>query len=187
MKLDLKKLAPWNWFKKEQEAATLPIERVRTDANVPAVVTDPLWQLHRELDRLIEASFRGWTQSLLQWPTVASEGVAILRPSLDIEETDKEYIIRVEVPGVEEKDLQLTLEDDVLWIRGEKRQEQTREEANYHVIERRYGSFERALNLPADADPEAITATFKNGVLRITIAKRSPQQTAEPRRIPVQS
>ncbi|MEN9493439.1 MAG: hypothetical protein RJA63_3888, partial [Pseudomonadota bacterium] len=121
----------------------------------------------------------------LTLPTVASEWRGLLRPALDIQESDKQYRITLEVPGVEEKDIQLTLDDDVLWIRGEKRQEQEHKDGQFHRVERSYGSFQRALNLPEDANQDAIKASFKNGVLTVTIDKRS--QTAAPsgRTIPI--
>jgi HSP20 family protein len=143
--------------------------------------------LHREVDRLFDDAFRGfggrWPRLTL--PTVASEWRGLLRPALDIQESDKQYRITLEVPGVEEKDIQLTLDDDVLWIRGEKRQEQEHKDGQFHRVERSYGSFQRALNLPEDANQDAIKASFKNGVLTVTIDKRS--QTAAPsgRTIPI--
>ena len=111
----------------------------------------------------------------------------MLRPSLDIHETEKQYVITLEVPGVEEKDIQLTLDDDVLWVRGEKRQEEERKDAQYHFVERSYGSFQRALNLPADANQDAINASFKNGVLTITLDKREQPAASGARQIPIQS
>jgi HSP20 family protein len=76
------------------------------------------------------------------------------------------------VPGVEEKDIQITLDNDVLMVRGEKRQEQEKKEGGFHRVERSYGSFQRALNLPDDANQDSIKASFKNGVLTVTIDKR---------------
>ncbi len=191
MDFDLKKWAPWNWFKKEQDAdqgaGNVPVAKTNLSTNPPSPSLDPLLQLHREVDRLLDDAFRGfggrWPRLTL--PTVASEWRGLLRPALDIQESDKQYRITLEVPGVEEKDIQLTLDDDVLWIRGEKRQEQEHKDGQFHRVERSYGSFQRALNLPEDANQDAIKASFKNGVLTVTIDKRS--QTAAPsgRTIPI--
>jgi len=191
MDFDLKKWAPWNWFKKEQDAdqgaGNVPVAKTNLSTNPPSTSLDPLLQLHREVDRLFDDAFRGfggrWPRLTL--PTVASEWRGLLRPALDIQESDKQYRITLEVPGVEEKDIQLTLDDDVLWIRGEKRQEQEHKDGQFHRVERSYGSFQRALNLPEDANQDAIKASFKNGVLTVTIDKRS--QTAAPsgRTIPI--
>ncbi|MDE2128881.1 MAG: Hsp20/alpha crystallin family protein [Betaproteobacteria bacterium] len=191
MNVDLKKWAPWNWFKKEQEAqqdaSSLPVTKATAPASVPSTALDPLLQLHREVDRLFDDAFRGFGLSWprLSWPRVAPEWQGLLRPSLDIQETDKQYRITLEVPGVEEKDIQLTLEDDVLYIRGEKRQEQEHKDAQYHRIERSYGSFQRALNVPADADQDALKASFKNGVLTVTIDKRAQAASPRGRSIPI--
>jgi HSP20 family protein len=191
MDFDLKKWAPWNWFKKEQDAdqgaGNVPVAKTNLSTNPPSPSLDPLLQLHREVDRLFDDAFRGfggrWPRLTL--PTVASEWRGLLRPALDIQESDKQYRITLEVPGVEEKDIQLTLDDDVLWIRGEKRQEQEHKDGQFHRVERSYGSFQRALNLPEDANQDDIKASFKNGVLTVTIDKRS--QTAAPsgRTIPI--
>lgn len=77
----------------------------------------------------------------------------------------------MEVPGVEEKDIELTVEDGTLTIRGEKRSEKEDHDQQYHRVERTYGAFQRMLSLPADANEDQIAATFKNGVLTVTIAK----------------
>lgn len=191
MGFDLNKLAPWNWFKKEQEAhqgaGSASVAKANLPASPPPSSLDPLLQLHRDVDRLFDDAFRGfggrWPS--LNLPTVASEWQDLLRPSLDIHETDRQYRITLEVPGVDEKDIQLTLDDDVLWIRGEKRQEQEQQDGQYHRIERSYGSFQRALNLPGDADQDAIKASFKNGVLTVTIGKHERADVSSIRTIPI--
>lgn len=191
MNFDLKKWAPWNWFKKEQDAqqgaSHIPVAKADLPANPPPASLDPLLQLHREVDRVFDEAFRGFGLSWPRFslPTMASGWQGLLRPALDIQETDTQYRITLEVPGVDEKDIQLTLDDDVLWIRGEKRQEQERQEGQYHRIERSYGSFQRALNLPEDANQDAIKATFKNGVLAITIDRRAPPASSSVRHIPI--
>jgi len=193
MGFDLNKLAPWNWFKKEQEAqqgaGSVPVAKANLPASPSPSSLDPLLQLHREVDRLFDDAFRGfggrWPSLTL--PSVASEGDDLLRPSLDIHETDQQYRITLEVPGVEEKDIQLTLDEDVLWIRGEKRQEQEQQEGQYHRIERSYGSFQRALNLPGDADQDEIKASFKIGVLTVTIGKREHAEVSTSRKIPIEN
>lgn len=191
MTIDFKKWAPWNWFKKEQDSrqaeASVPVTKSNTPASLPSTSFDPWLQLHREVDRVFEDMFRGFG---LAWPRLSLPPLptawqGMLRPALDIQETVKQYRITLEIPGVEEKDIQLTLEDDVLWIRGEKRQEQEHKEAHYHCVERSYGSFQRVLNLPEDADQEAIKATFKNGVLTIIIDKRPQPAPERGRNIPI--
>ncbi len=193
MDLNLKKWVPWNWFKKEQDAqqgaSSLPVAKATAPAVMSSASFEPLLQLHREVDRLFDDAFRGFG---VQWPrltlpAVASEWQGLMRPALDIQETDKQYRITLEVPGVDEKDIHLTLDEDVLWIRGEKRQEQVHKDGQYHRVERGYGSFQRALNLPDDADQDSIKASFKNGVLAVTIDKRERAAAPSGRTIPIQN
>jgi HSP20 family protein len=120
--------------------------------------------LHREIDRLFEDFARGF-------PTFRSGEVPALVPSMDVTETDKEIEITAELPGLEEKDVQVNLADNVLTIRGEKKAEKEEKEKNYHMIERSYGSFSRSIELPAGIDPNAVKATIDKGVLKVTVPK----------------
>jgi HSP20 family protein len=105
MDIDFKKLAPWNWFKKEQEeqqsTASLPVQR--NDLPVAGGPVSPILQLHREIDRLFDDAFRGFGFPTLAMPRWPSDWPGMLKPALDIQETDKQYKIALEVPGVEEK------------------------------------------------------------------------------------
>jgi HSP20 family protein len=186
-KTNLTKIAPWNWFRKEEEQARAGASSVAQNYLSAPLVASPFWQLHREVDRLFEEAFRnfGWFPRLPEQAELARP--SWLRPALDIEETSKEYRVTVEVPGVEERDLDVSVDNNVLVIRGEKRQERDRSEGSYHRSERFYGHFQRMLDLPEDADPEAITARFRNGVLSITIGKRQSAQKPKGRTIPIQS
>ena len=187
MDIDFKKLAPWNWFKKEQEeqqsTASLPVQR--NDLPVAGGPVSPILQLHREIDRLFDDAFRGFGFPTLAMPRWPSDWPGMLKPALDIQETDKQYKIALEVPGIEEKDIQITLDNDVLLVRGEKRQEQESKDGGFHRVERSYGSFQRALNLPADANQNTIKAAFKNGVLTITMEKREASAPKQGRSIPI--
>ena len=189
MSFDLKKLAPWNWFKNEQEelqaAASLPVQR--SDQPVAGGAVSPILQLHREIDRLFDDAFRGFGFPALAMPRWPAEWPGMLKPAVDIQETDKQYRIALEVPGVEENDIQITLDNDVLVVRGEKRQEQEKKDGGFHRIERSYGSFQRALNLPGDANQDTIKADFKNGVLTITMDKREASAPKQGRSIPINS
>lgn len=171
-------LTPWNWFKKEEEQ-TLPVRR----HNVLKEQDNPFVQLHREVDKLFDSFFAGFPLSpfrrdmngwLNGWVT----------PHVDISEGKNDYTITVEVPGVDEKDLELTLADGTLLVRGEKRYEKENSDRHYHRVERSYGSFQRMLSLPPDADEEKIDAKFKNGVLTITVA-RNPEAKSGMRKIAI--
>lgn len=192
MDLNLKKWAPWNWFKKEQDeqqaARSLP-PMGDSPGNRATGQLSPLLQMHREIDRLFDEAFRsfGFGFPTLVTPRHPSEWQGTLRPALDIQETDKLYKISLEAPGVDEKDIHVTLDNDVLVIRGEKTQEEEHKEGQMHRVERLYGSFQRALNLPDDADQESIKASFKNGVLVLTIDKRQISSAQRGRAIPIES
>jgi HSP20 family protein len=96
---------------------------------------------------------------------------------MDISETDKEFVITAEMPGLERKDVEVSLEDNVLTIRGEKKQEISPDDKDknknkdVHVSERSYGIFYRVLELPTKVDPASVHATMSNGVLKITMPK----------------
>jgi len=129
---------------------------------------DPFRTFRSQFDRLFEDFFGDYDA-----PATPGEAAAVptISPSLDVSETDKAYEIAVELPGVAEKDIDVSVFDGVLAIKGEKRSESEAKEKNYHRVERSYGSFERRLTLPAEADAEKIDAGFANGVLTVTIPK----------------
>jgi HSP20 family protein len=95
---------------------------------------------------------------------------------MDIAETDKDIEITAELPGLEEKDVQVNVADNVLTIKGEKKAEKEQKDKNYHMVERSYGSFYRALDLPAGVNADAIKATLANGVLKVTVPKPAAAQ-----------
>ena len=98
-------------------------------------------------------------------------------PRMDVSETDKEIEVTAELPGLEEKDIQLNFADNVLTIRGEKKNEREEKEKDYHLIERSYGSFTRAVQLPAGVNADDIKAVMSKGVLKVTVPKPGPAQT----------
>ena len=107
-------------------------------------------------------------------------------PRVDIEETDDEIRVTAELPGVEEKDIEVTLEEDVLTIKGEKRSDYDEKREGSTRVERRSGSFQRCFRIPWEIHPEAVEAAYKHGVLSVRLHK--PAETrSEPRTIPVRS
>jgi HSP20 family protein len=133
--------------------------------------------LQREVDRLFEDFTRGMAP--------ANGGGSMLMPSIDVTETDKEIEVTVDLPGLERKDVDISLENDVLTIRGEKKIEtkpdekagkegkdaQDAKDKTYHVAERIYGVFYRVIQLPPGIDPSKVQATMSKGVLKIAIPK----------------
>ena len=174
--MDWKKIAPWNWF--EDEAPNAPGPARPAPRLAPS--GDPITDLRAEMDRLFEDVVR---RTFPASPGVGSapdreRGFAPLRPHVDISEGRTAYRVRVELPGVEREDVSLeTREDGRLVLRAEKRLEHEEEDEGYHCVESRYGAVQRILCLPRDADASAIEARFKNGVLKLTIPKRSAPAT----------
>ena len=103
-------------------------------------------------------------------------------PALDISERKDAYLVMVELPGVEPDDLQITMEEGLLTIQGERQFDQESSEQQFHRVERRYGAFRRSITLPAQVQADQIEATFDNGVLEIVVPKA---EEAKPKRIQV--
>lgn len=174
--MDIKKWVPWNWFKKEEEDAAkmVPIKR-ESAKEQSGVLLHPLQQFHQEVDRIFDQAFRGFGLSPFAFdqPLFPRLADGILKPTLDLGASDKEYTITVEVPGVDEKDVKLEIVNDTLTISGEKKQEKEEKEKNYYRMERSYGSFQRVLSLPEDVDQDGVKATFKKGVLTVTLPRKA--------------
>lgn len=132
-------------------------------------VASPFMSLQREIDRLFEDFSRGF-------PIIAGNGATGLMPSMDVTETDKEIEITAELPGLEEKDVQINIADNILTIRGEKKAEKEQKDKNYRLVERSYGSFERTLELPEGVNADAIKANISKGLLKVTVPKPAPTQ-----------
>lgn len=129
----------------------------------------PVFGLRREIDRLFEDAF---TRDGNNWT-----------PAVDIKETESDLRVEVELPGLAPEDVEITAENGVLTIRGEKRSERKEDEqSRYHVVERTYGSFMRTFQLPQGVDEEQIGADFDNGILSLRIPKAALPQ---PRRIQI--
>lgn len=122
-----------------------------------------LASFRQEMDRLFNrfiGLFPGGEEALGMWA-----------PSIDVSETKEAVRIRAELPGLEAKDLDVSVSHDVLTIKGEKRQEREEKDEHFHRVERTYGAFTRSVQLPAAVGSEKAKATFKNGVLTITMPK----------------
>jgi len=92
-------------------------------------------------------------------------------PSMDISETKDSLVVKVEVPGMDQKDIRIALQENLLTITGEKTQEKDEKEERYHRVERSYGAFTRGVRLPVGVDGSKVVATFKNGLLTVTLPK----------------
>jgi HSP20 family protein len=95
----------------------------------------------------------------------------VMMPAFDISETENEYVISGEIPGMEAKDIDITLTDGCLTVKGEKKQEKEDKDENYHRVERHYGSFQRSFGIPSNVNTENLEATYKEGILRLALPK----------------
>jgi HSP20 family protein len=149
-------LIPW-----KKDGTTLPVHRKRSE--------DMLLDLRSQLNRLFD--------EFLERPFGLSpffEGYRFLGdfvPRLDVSETDKEITISAELPGMEPEDIDISLEQNMLTISGEKQAEEEEKGKRFYRVERSYGSFYRSIPLPAEVDENKIEATFKHGVLKIRMPK----------------
>lgn len=177
--MDIKKMAPWNWFKDEQKgkATAVPISHSESPASLFENSLQPMIQLHREMDRLFENAFRGFGISPYRTELPSLSVTGVMKPQVDVTASEKEYTITVEVPGVSEKDVKVEITGNTMAIRGEKKLEKEETETNYYCMERSYGFFQRILSLPPDADEEKVEAEFRMGVLSITIPRKALPQS----------
>jgi HSP20 family protein len=105
-------------------------------------------------------------------------------PAFDVSETDGELIVKAEVPGMDKKDINITVSDGMLTIKGEKKHEKKEENEHYHRVETRYGSFSRTMRLPTEVQADKVDATYKDGILNITLPK---SEAVEPKKIEIKS
>jgi HSP20 family protein len=134
--------------------------------------------MHGELDRLLEDVWRGFDIAPF------SGDLADFNPQVDIEETEDAYVVSAELPGLEEKDFDVSLDGDLLTLKGEKKVEREEKRKGFTHRETSSGSFHRAFRLPAEVDADAVKAVHANGVLTVTLPKREPSRNRE---IPVTS
>lgn len=158
----------------------LPVTRKPAETAFAGEVRRPFEALRKEVDRLFEdfggeefwrrpfRSLAGIERSLAQ-KLAAS-------PAVDVTETEKAYEITAELPGMDEKNIEVNLVNGGLTIKGEKKEEKEEKQKDYYVSERRYGSFERYFGLPDGVDAEKIEASFKNGVLKVMLPKTAEAQ-----------
>ena len=144
----------------------VPVARNTTPSRVRTF--EPLSALQNEIDRLFEDFGRGFGIR----PSTNSD----LMPTMDVTESDSEIEITAELPGLQEKDVQVNFADDLLTIKGEKKAEKEEKNKNYRLLERSYGAFFRSIQLPSGTNADTIKASISNGVLKVTVPKPAPAQ-----------
>jgi len=148
----------------------------------------PFESLRREVDRLFEDFDRGFwrfpSRTLFDIEPIWRRGVTA--PAVDIVEREKDYQVAAELPGMEEKDIEVKVIGDVMTIKGEKREEKEEKKKDYHLSERRYGAFQRSFSLPSGVDADKIGANFNKGVLTVTLPKK-PEAIKSERKVEIKA
>ena len=161
------------------EQSTMPATRSKRAIDVRPV--GPLGWLREEIDRVFDDfPLARSTRSAFNFPGV----LAATAPALELVEKGDGYLMTIEVPGIDAKDVAVELAESVLTVSGEKREESETSDKDCLIQERRYGAFRRQLSLPADVDPESLKATMHNGVLKLEM-KKDKKAERQSRKIPV--
>jgi HSP20 family protein len=160
-----------------EPASKLPTKTERETAVGAAGEWPPLSNLRREIDRLFEdfgfgGGRRAVGRTLFDLEPFWRGDLAFTKsPAVDVVEKDKEYEITAELPGLDENNVEVKYADGFLTIRGEKREEKEEKKKDYYLSERRFGTFQRSFQVPESVDPDKIVASFKNGVLTLSLPK----------------
>ena len=159
--------------------------KAEQQAAAPMSRGESLWQpivaLREEVDRLFDNFWNGFGGRPGRMPRLPAmetsppwrfgTSLDLPAPAMDLVEAEKEYCVKAELPGMDAKDIELSLSDDMLTIKGEKQEERDEKRENYHLSERRFGSFHRSFQLPRGVDREHIEARFDKGVLTVHLPK----------------
>src|SRR6266436_1654640 len=142
------------------------------------------WNQFKELEDLRHTLGSLFGRSQVRWPEGKEETIRVAdwTPLVDISEDGKEYLIKAELPEVKKEDVKISMEDGTLTITGDRKFEKEENGKKYHRVERAYGSFGRSFSLPDDASPGKVTADFKDGVLKVHLAK---DEKARPQQVEV--
>ncbi len=157
----------------------LPVTSKSSEPAFAGEAWRPFEALKKEVDRLFEDFGDGfWRQPFRSLAGLERDWTKkfVAAPAVDVSETEKAYEITAELPGIDQKNVEVNLANGGITIKGEKKEESEEKKKDYYVSERRYGSFERYFDLPEGVDAEKIEATFKNGVLKVTLPKTAEAQ-----------
>jgi HSP20 family protein len=130
------------------------------------------WRPFREVSRLRNEMDRLWDDYFGPGRRALRPLEEAWLPAVDVSETGDKITVKAEIPGMEAKDIEISMVGDTLTLKGEKKAEREEKEENYHMVERSYGSFSRTMKLPATVDAEKVEATYKNGVLTVVLPKK---------------
>lgn len=162
--MTLREIVPWRWGGlRHWEPEEGPFSTIRRQMET----------LHKEMDRLFdEMTIEPTRPSFAPW----AWGREFNMPNIDETEDDKAFYVSIELPGMDEKDVDITLSGRLLTIRGEKKEDEKEEGKDFYRRERKFGSFRRTLELPGEVDESMIDASFRKGVLRVTLPRTKEAQ-----------
>lgn len=172
---------------KEAAMSQVPVEIKKSAAPAP---TDPFGAFRQEMDRLLDRFWGGLRFPALRGSSVVTPGKSassmfeMVVPAVDVTEGATAFVITAELPGMTEKDVEVSVSSGMLTLKGEKRQEKQEQEKDFYLTERAFGSFERSFSLPDGADAEKVGASFANGVLTVTLPKK-PEIVAATRKVEI--
>jgi HSP20 family protein len=170
---------------RKEEVLTMPKKSVvpHEKKSVPARLEEysPFGLLRQEMNRLFDNFFSGF-----EMEPFMGRRLGAFSPSVDIKESDKDIRVSAELPGMEDKDINVLLSKDSLTIKGEKKEEKEDKGKDYYRMERSYGSFSRTIPLPAEVDTDKVKAEFKKGLLTVTLPKTA-QAIKQTKKIPVKT
>ncbi len=193
--MNLEKLNPWNWFKHEENSLKdqkqIPISRTDAESNnlaglmtnsfSPDSSVDSFLRLHRDMERLFDAAWNSFgvpnerislpLQAQGEKPQFSRSALGNYSPNLDVSGDKEKYDIALDVPGLAESDISIEVSGDILRIKGKKEEKNESKDKQFYRIERHYGSFERTLSLPKDVNTDNISATLKDGILKLAIPR----------------
>lgn len=133
---------------------------------------NPFFNLQREMNSVFDNFFKGF--DVAPWGELEKS----FNPTVDVTETEEAYTIKAELAGLDEKDIELSIDENCVTLKGEKKQEKEEKKKNYYLKESSHGSFYRSFPIPSDVDSEKIVADFKKGVLNITLPKTEKSKKA---------
>ncbi|MBI3993650.1 MAG: Hsp20/alpha crystallin family protein [Candidatus Lambdaproteobacteria bacterium] len=162
--MDIKEIGPWKWGKK--------LPALKEDG------VDSIQALQRNMSRLFEDFFGRFNAG---WENFPLEVRGSFNPRINVTENEQEIVVTAELPGMDEQDVEVSLSNDLLALKGEKKQEREEEGRDFYRLERSYGGFRRNIALPAEVQADKVEATFKRGVLRIKLPKAPGAQKAAKR------
>ncbi len=186
--MDWKKLAPWNWFKKEEEDEKIDVAVGQRNSSDRKSLQHPMMELQREIDRVFNSFFRDWPArsfTPLHGNSILNDQ-GYFKPTLDLSANDQAYTASIDIPGIDPEDVKIELQKNNLFITGEKKHEKEQEGSDHYRVERSYGMFRRVLTLPEDVDYDNISASYSKGVMTVTIPRKALPES-EQRQIEVKT